>query len=632
MSILTLKNINLNQLINENNSILTIKELLTKINYNLDNLYIDRFWNSIQDDKWIYLDNWLINDWLGYKDIKHGKEQIIKLLKKYNKENDEYKILNNTEFDINEFCAGQSMLQNINEEKRGAHNKQYIILSPDCFKELCIHVGTKKSAEIKKYYIELEKIFKFYLEYQNKFRELELLEKDNIINDNIINAKLDKHKYLIDKFSYKQCIYIIELNIIVHDNQISLIKIGSTKNIHKRIVAMDSAYSCKCILLDIYECENNYQSIEQYILTNKEIKAYLYKEKINNTMPKDIIQLSDKFNYDQLLSIVNESIKKNVYLNPCQLLEKQKMDLLNRLLDKGYNPNLFENFTITIITKNENNSICIECQKKNNTTSNESTELTELNNSTDNIIKDFYINKESDSVADSITDSTNNSIEEINIIPFKIKHSRGRKIQKINPNNLDVVVKVYDSMIYLLRSNEGVKYLKSGIQDAIRRNAIYKGYRWCFVEKDEDPMISKVKPTDTNISSRITEPIVKINMTKDKIIDIYKNQEECFLNNGLTKSKLKELIKYQKVYHNFYFMKISDCNQTLLNKYNLSNELFKKNTNSKSIIAINPLSKEEIIFNTITEIPIKLGGTESSINSAIKYKTIYNGYYWKLKD
>jgi hypothetical protein len=219
-----------------------------------------------------------------------------------------------------------------------------------------------------------------------------------------------------------------------------------------------------------------------------------------------------------------------------------------------------------------------------------------------------------------------------NSIPFKIKHSRGRKIQKINPNNLDIVVQVYNSMIYLLRSNEGVKYLKSGVQDAIRNNTIYKGFRWCFVENGEDPMISKAKSTNKEISSRITEPIVKMDNTKNKIIDIYNSQEECFFNNGLTKSKLKDLIKSQELFHNFYFIKISDCHKDILKKYNISNEQFKKQTNSKSIIAINPLTKEEIVFATITEIPIKLGGTESSINSAIKNKNIYNGYFWKINE
>ena len=80
MNSIILKNLDLTEII-KNNSLLTIKELLNKVNYNLDNLFIDRFWNNIKDDKWIYLDNDLIL-WLGYKDIKHGKEQIIKLIKK----------------------------------------------------------------------------------------------------------------------------------------------------------------------------------------------------------------------------------------------------------------------------------------------------------------------------------------------------------------------------------------------------------------------------------------------------------------------------------------------------------------------------------------------------------------------
>jgi hypothetical protein len=187
-------------------------------------------------------------------------------------------------------------------------------------------------------------------------------------------------------------------------------------------------------------------------------------------------------------------------------------------------------------------------------------------------------------------------------------------------------------MIHVLRSNDGVKYSKGCIQHAIKYNTIYKGFRWCFVEKDEDPNISKAKPNNNNKSSRITEPIVKLNENKTEIIDIYKNQEECFLNNGLTKSKLKKLIISHTLYHNIYFIKISDCDPELLHKYNISNSLFKKQTKSKSIIAINPLTKEEIIFKTISEIPIKLGGTTGSINSAIKNKTIYNGYYWKIKE
>ena len=104
MSIVGLKNIDLTTLINQNKKLLTVKELLTTVNYNVNNIYIDRFWDSIKDDKWIYLDNELIL-WLEYKDIKRGKDSIVKLLKRNFQENNDYKILNNNEFDINNFCS-----------------------------------------------------------------------------------------------------------------------------------------------------------------------------------------------------------------------------------------------------------------------------------------------------------------------------------------------------------------------------------------------------------------------------------------------------------------------------------------------------------------------------------------------
>jgi len=118
MSSLILKNINIVNIIDINSKFLTIKELLKHVNYDINSIYIDQFWDNIEHDKWIYIDNELIL-WLDYKDIKHGKEQIIKLLKKYNKEIDEYKILNNSEFILEDFCSGIIPAQNINEEKRG---------------------------------------------------------------------------------------------------------------------------------------------------------------------------------------------------------------------------------------------------------------------------------------------------------------------------------------------------------------------------------------------------------------------------------------------------------------------------------------------------------------------------------
>ena len=168
-------NININNIISKYDNQLTIPELLNEINYDGKNIYINKFWNNIEHDKWIYIDNDLIL-WMEYIDIRRGKENIMNLLKRYFIEYDDYRILNNSEFILEDFMPVSERHKNIDNEKRGIHNKKFIIVSPDCFKELCIHVGTSRSQEIKRYYLELEKVFKFYLQYQSKYQELKNTE------------------------------------------------------------------------------------------------------------------------------------------------------------------------------------------------------------------------------------------------------------------------------------------------------------------------------------------------------------------------------------------------------------------------------------------------------------------------
>jgi hypothetical protein len=43
----------------------TIQEFIKNKNYNIENLYIDKFWESISEDKWIYIDDNML-EWMGY--------------------------------------------------------------------------------------------------------------------------------------------------------------------------------------------------------------------------------------------------------------------------------------------------------------------------------------------------------------------------------------------------------------------------------------------------------------------------------------------------------------------------------------------------------------------------------------
>lgn len=303
---------------------LSIKELLHQINYPFDNLYIDRFWNSIKDDKWIYLDNEMIL-WLEYKDIKHGKEQIIKLLRSYLCDGIDYKILNNSEFNANNFCSGHTPAQNINEEKRGAHNKQYITLSPDCFKELCMHVGTAKSKEIKKYYIELEKVFKFYLEYQNEYRKIELNNKNMELEEKekeLIDAK-DKIMDMSRDFECKEIKYDEFIYIATNESyhKQNVYKIGRSLNLNKRKKQFNTFFidGHKVYYIFIFQCHNS-RTLENLLFTCLDQYKYC---KINELFHLEL---------NKLYSIVyNVCCQYTKIINDCNnfLLTKFDKQLLN---------------------------------------------------------------------------------------------------------------------------------------------------------------------------------------------------------------------------------------------------------------------------------------------------------------
>ena len=49
--------------------------------YTFDEYFIDKFWNSIQNNIWVYIDNEMLI-WMGYSnyDIKKGKLSYSKIL------------------------------------------------------------------------------------------------------------------------------------------------------------------------------------------------------------------------------------------------------------------------------------------------------------------------------------------------------------------------------------------------------------------------------------------------------------------------------------------------------------------------------------------------------------------------
>ena len=79
-----------------------------------------------------------------------------------------------------EYITVKNLPQEHLHQKHGGHNKKIVLLTPDCFKMLCMRSKTKKADKIREYYLDLEKLIDTYKDIiiEEKNKKIELLEND----------------------------------------------------------------------------------------------------------------------------------------------------------------------------------------------------------------------------------------------------------------------------------------------------------------------------------------------------------------------------------------------------------------------------------------------------------------------
>ncbi len=200
-------------------------------NANIEQTYVDKFWSNISDTEWIYIDNELL-EWIGYErntDIYRLKHQYLELLlSNFDKDTDFKHITSPVLRDIHK-QINITLPANIN-----IHNStKHIIVHPDCFKESLMIINTNRSKMIRKYYIQLEKIFIAYIKHCEAQHKKELEEtKQQLIESkqSITQFKLRFNKK--NEYKLNQYIYVATSRNYAKD---LIFKVGMTKHIDKRI-------------------------------------------------------------------------------------------------------------------------------------------------------------------------------------------------------------------------------------------------------------------------------------------------------------------------------------------------------------------------------------------------------------
>jgi phage anti-repressor protein len=143
-------------------------------------------------------------------------------------------------------------------------NKEIILMTPDCFKRLCLLSKTKKGEEVRTYFIELEKLINNYKNY--------------IIEGLKSTVKILENNQKPIPSNIKGVIYILKSPKDID----GIYRFGKTQDFKNRLANYNSSNSDKMEVLFIFETKNLTQ-IESCVIS--QIKQFRYKKR------KDFFQI-----------------------------------------------------------------------------------------------------------------------------------------------------------------------------------------------------------------------------------------------------------------------------------------------------------------------------------------------------
>ena len=182
----------------------------------LNNDFIDDFYNIYDPDINI-LNDFPINIEIVSKWINSKKGRLKETLINTYTKNIDYKITKEKDGKISK------------------SNKEIIMLTPDCFKRLCLLSKTNKAEEVRTYFLELEKLIGHYKNYiiEGLKKTIQILEN----NTKEVSQKIKGTVYIIRS--------IKDIN--------GLYRFGQTEDFKKRLANYNSSNSDKMEVMYIYE-------------------------------------------------------------------------------------------------------------------------------------------------------------------------------------------------------------------------------------------------------------------------------------------------------------------------------------------------------------------------------------------
>jgi len=477
-------------------------------------------------------------------------------------------------------------------DQHGGHNKQTIMLNIKTFKLLCIKSETKKADEIHEYFVKLEELLQETINEESVELKQQLEnvkhEFDKKLQQEVV---MQKQKMLLTNYGINHAVvYIVKVKTFESGEYV--VKIGESDHLENRFTSHQKTYD-EAVLLDCFPVNKNV-FFEKFLHGHDKIRPNKVRNLAGHENENELFLVGKNLSYSTILHIINENIKsfKDWTVNDIiKIVQEENHKFIEKLVVNSGVP-LQNAFT-------PNNDVLTKLMEKIDNLERKNNEIMEKLN------------------PQSIKTTTNFGEPLVTV---------GPRLQKINPETM-TLVKVYECVNeYLKESN--YKSSREGIKKAVADNTIYKEYRWMFVDRNKDPNILENIQETKVTRLQNTGYVAKLNIDKNKIINVYLDRKTASLENGYqSASALDNPVKNETIANGYIYMLYDKCPDNLREEF--------EDKHGETVLYKKGVGKFDKQNNLLTEFVCKhdcnkkMQMSDKTLAKALDKNVLYNNFYYK---
>lgn len=467
--------------------------------------------------------------------------------------------------------GGGSVKKTVIRTDDGTFASETIMLNINTFKKLCLKANTDNADKIHDYYIRLEMIYNQLMKEELDEQKQLLLEKDTQLINKDLENKRKVEMTLRNSFDKRSVVYLIKISL----NDEIIYKFGYTDDIVTRLRTHKNKISEDIELIYCIESKDN-KMLEKLLIDYLEQYKFRVKRTINDKQQTELLKVNDIEMIKNKLIELNNDVENEKLLiiklkNKIIDLENENIELKQRLITDEY--------------------------------------VNELKNKIENLEKTIL-----DYKLDDIDNNIKPFIENEDIVEDRIY--KKRQVDKIDPTTLQII-ETYECINSVIIKNPEAKLSYNGIYRSIKKNNVYKGFRWNYTGE-------KINSTNKIIiDGNKIERVIQLDKNK-KFVKIYSTKSELckLLHIGLV--RLNKYIEEEKVLNEFYYVNESSYNGDIPDEF-ANYEIH----NSKQIREINIETNEIIIYKSMKELYEKRGVCRNTLRKCIKNNRVCDKYKWE---